>query len=104
MKFYTKKYLILSFILFYGLLLSAQTIINTENMLIDDEDKLSYAMSLQGDLNFGNLDLIQFSTAHQIAKPINKHLFRLLFNYDYIRESGTKISLVWSECPIIQSN
>ena len=92
MQFHATKYLILSFILFYGLVLSAQTIINTENMLIDDEDKLSYAMSLQGDLNFGNLDLIQFSTAHQIAKPINKHLFRLLFNYDYIRESGTEIS------------
>ena len=70
----------------------AQTIINTENMMIDDKGKLSYAINFQGDLNFGNIDLIQFSTAQQFSKSVNKHLFRLLLNYDYIKESGTEIS------------
>ena len=70
----------------------AQTIINTENMMIDDQGKLSYAMSFQGDLNFGNIDLIQFSSAQQLSKSVDKHLFRLLLNYDYIKESGTEIS------------
>ena len=70
----------------------AQTIINTENMMIDDQGKLSYAMSFQGDLNFGNIDLIQFSSAQQLSKSVDKHLIRLLLNYDYIKESGTEIS------------
>ena len=79
-------------LLLFGPFALAQTIINTENMMIDDQGKLSYAMSFQGDLNFGNIDLIQFSTAQQLSKSVDKHLFRLLLNYDYIKESGTEIS------------
>ena len=93
MKHITMK--IYNFFLFFILLgqfTIAQTIINTENMMIDDQGKLSYALNFQGDLNFGNIDLIQFSTAHQLSKSVDKHLFRLLLNYDYIKESGTEIS------------
>ena len=79
-------------LLLFGPFALAQTIINTENMMIDNQGKLSYAMSFQGDLNFGNIDLIQFSTAQQLSKSVDKHLFRLLLNYDYIKESGTEIS------------
>lgn len=84
-KFFTFFYL-------FGQFTLAQTIINTENMMIDDQGKLSYALNFQGNLNFGNIDLIQFSTAQQFSKSVNKHLFRLLLNYDYIKESGTEIS------------
>lgn len=79
-------------LLLFGPFALAQTIINTENMMIDDQGKLSYAMSFQGDLNFGNINLIQFSTVQQLSKSVDKHLFRLLLNYDYIKESGTEIS------------
>ena len=90
----TKKrtYNFILLLLLFGPFALAQTIINTENMMIDDQGKLSYAMSFQGDLNFGNIDLIQFSTAQQLSKSVDKHLFRLLLNYDYIKESGTEIS------------
>lgn len=88
----TKIYNFLLLLLLFGPFALAQTIINTENMMLDDKGKLSYAMSLQGDLNFGNIDLIQFSTAQQLSKSVDKHLFRLLLNYDYIKESGTEIS------------
>ena len=71
---------------------SAQTIINTENMMSELDESFSYNMNFQGDLNFGNIDLIQFSTAHQVSKSVNQNLFRLLLNYDYIKESGTEIS------------
>ena len=87
-----KIYNFLLLILLFGPFALAQTIINTENMMIDDQGKLSYALNFQGDLNFGNIDLIQFSTAQQFSKSVNKHLFRLLLNYDYIKESGTEIS------------
>lgn len=88
----TKIYNFLLLLLLFGPFALAQTIINTENMMLDDQGKLSYAMSFQGDLNFGNIDLIQFSTAQQLSKSVDKHLFRLLLNYDYIKESGTEIS------------
>ncbi|WP_296636171.1 DUF481 domain-containing protein [Polaribacter sp.] len=68
--------------------LKSQTIINTENMMSDLKDDLSYNLSFQGDFNFGNIELIQFSTAHQFSKKIGKNQFRLLFNYDYINESN----------------
>ena len=87
-----KIYFIYLLLLLFCPFALAQTIINTENMMIDDQGKLSYALNFQGDFNFGNIDLIQFSTAHQFSKSVNKHLFRLLFNYDYIKESGTEIS------------
>jgi len=87
-----KIYNFLLLLFLFGPFALAQTIINTENMMIDDKGKLSYAINFQGDLNFGNIDLIQFSTAQQFSKSVNKHLFRLLLNYDYIKESGTEIS------------
>ena len=90
----TKKrtYNFILLLLLFGQFALAQTIINTENMMIDGQGKLSYALNFQGDLNFGNIDLIQFSTAQQFSKSVDKHLFRLLLNYDYIKESGTEIS------------
>ena len=61
-------------------------------MMSNLNESFSYNMNFQGDLNFGNIDLIQFSTAHQVSKSVNQNLFRLLLNYDYIKESGTEIS------------
>lgn len=83
-------------LLFQLILLStianAQTIINTENMMSDIDVSFSYNMNFQGNLNIGNIDLIQFSTSHQVSKLVNQNLFRLLLNYDYIKEGGTEIS------------
>lgn len=53
---------------------------------------ISYNLNFKGDLNFGNIDLIQFSTSHQFSKLLDRHLLRILFNYDYIKQSGTEIS------------
>ena len=69
-----------------------QTIINTENMMYDLDKDLNYNLSLQGDFNFGNIDLIEFSTAHQFSKSINKSLIRFIVNYDYIKEGGEILS------------
>ena len=69
-----KIYNFLLLLLLFGPFALAQTIINTENMMIDDQGKLSYAMSFQWDLNFGNIDLIQFSTAQQLTKSIDKSI------------------------------
>ena len=70
----------------------SQTIINTENMMDEIDERLSYNLNFKGDLNFGNIELIQFSTAHQFSKMVDRHLFRVLVNYDYIKQSGNEIS------------
>ena len=82
---YNLKLFTLIFLLFNSLFVVSQTIINTENMISDLDDNFSFNMNFEGDLNFGNIDLIQFSTAQQLSKSVNKHLFRLLLNYDYIK-------------------
>lgn len=59
-------------LLFHLILLStianAQTIINTENMMSEIDQSFSYNINFQGNLNIGNIDLIQFSSAHQVSK------------------------------------
>lgn len=70
----------------------SQTIINTENMMKELDSDLSYNLAFQGDFNFGNIDLIQFSTAHQFAKTVKRNLYRVLLNYEYIEEGGEKIA------------
>lgn len=88
-----KKILIFNIIfLLICLNLNSQTIINTENMMSELKDDLSYNMSFQGDFNFGNIKLMQFSTAHQFSKKSGRNLIRLLFNYDYIKESDEIIA------------
>ena len=88
-----KKILIFNIIfLLICLNLNSQTIINTENMMSELKDDLSYSMSFQGDFNFGNIELMQFSTAHQFSKKSGRNLIRLLFNYEYINESDEIIA------------
>ena len=53
---------------------------------------MSYNLAFQGDFNFGNIDLIQFNTSHQFAKSVDRNLFRVLFNYEYIEEGDQKIA------------
>lgn len=70
----------------------SQTIINTENLMRELDEKMTYSMGFKGDFNFGNIDLIQFSTAHQFAQSVDRSLFRILLNYDFIEESNQIIA------------
>jgi hypothetical protein len=40
-------------------------------MMSEIDQSFSYNMNFQGNLNIGNIDLIQFSSAHQVSKPVN---------------------------------
>jgi len=86
------KFLVTFFIIFLSNLCYTQTIINTENMMSDLDENLNYNLSLQGDFNFGNIDLIEFNTAHQFSKSIDRSLIRFIVNYEYIEESGEKLA------------
>ena len=80
------KFLVYFFLMILSNFCYSQTIINTENMMTDLDENLNYNLSLQGDFNFGNIDLIEFNTAHQFSKSIDRSLIRFLINYEYIEE------------------
>lgn len=86
------KFLVYFFLMILSNFCYSQTIINTENMMTDLDENLSYNLSLQGDFNFGNIDLIEFNTAHQFSKSIDRSLIRFLINYEYIEEGGETLS------------
>tara|TARA_B110000211_G_C13931815_1_gene487516 strand:+ start:187 stop:855 length:669 start_codon:yes stop_codon:yes gene_type:complete len=58
----------------------------------DLDKKSNYNVSFQGDFNFGNIDLVEFSTTHQFSKSIERSLIRFIVNYEYIEEGGEKIA------------
>ena len=86
------KFLVYFFLMILSNFCYSQTIINTENMMTDLDENLNYNLSLQGDFNFGNIDLIEFNTAHQFSKSIDRSLIRFLINYEYIEEGGETLS------------
>lgn len=61
-------------------------------MMSDLDKKSNYNVSFQGDFNFGNIDLVEFSTTHQFSKSIERSLIRFIVNYEYIEEGGEKIA------------
>jgi len=86
------KFLVNFFIIIISNFCYTQTIINTENMMSNLDEKLNYNFSFQGDYNFGNIDLIEFSTAHQFSKSIDRSLIRFIVNYEFIEEGGEKLA------------
>jgi len=86
------KFIVIFFVIIFCNLCNAQTIINTENMMANLDNNLNYNVSFQGDFNFGNIDLIEFSTAHQFSKSIERSLIRFIVNYEYIEEGSEKIA------------
>jgi len=68
--------------------IQSQTIVNTENLMKSVDSTLSVGFGLNGDFKFGNLELYQFNITNQIGKKFDKHLIRLLFNYEYISENN----------------
>jgi hypothetical protein len=51
------------------------------------DSTLTVGFGINGDFKFGNLELYQFNITNQIGKKFDKHLIRLLFNYEYISEN-----------------
>ena len=83
-----KKYLSFVIVLLFAFNLRGQTIINTENLMKSMDSTLTVGFGVNGDFKFGNLELYQFNITNQIGKKFDKHLIRLLFNYEYISENN----------------
>ena len=82
------KYLSISIVVLFTFNVQSQTIVNTENLMKSVDSTLSVGFGLNGDFKFGNLELYQFNITNQIGKKYDKHLIRLLFNYEYISENN----------------
>lgn len=82
---------IICFILF-ATFAKAQSIVNTESMSSKLDSTFVLTTSFDGDYTSGNIDLIQFNSANQLAFKKNKNLVRLFFNYEYISQDKEVIS------------
>ena len=81
----------ISFILF-ATFSKAQSIVNTENMSSKLDSTFVLTTSFDGDYTSGNIELIQFNSANQLAFKKDKNLVRLFFNYEYISQDKEVIS------------
>lgn len=79
------------FILFASLA-KAQSIVNTENMSNKLDSTFVLTTSFDGNYTTGNIELIQFNSANQLAFKKDKNLVRLFFNYEYISQDKEVIS------------
>ena len=77
-------------------ILHSQTIINSERVLSRVDSTLVISAGIDGDFNFGNLDLIQANFSTQIGKKFNNNLFRGVFNYAYNSEDKEVLSNDWT--------
>lgn len=70
----------------------SQSIVNTENMSAKFDSLFVFTTSFDGNYTSGNIELIQFTTANQIAFKKNNNTVRLFFNYEYISQDNETIS------------
>ena len=82
------KYLSIVIVVLCTCNMQSQTIVNTENLMKSVDSTLTVGFGLNGDFKLGNLELYQFNITNQIGKKFDKHLIRLLFNYEYISENN----------------
>ena len=78
--------------IFVSTLVNAQSIVNTENMSSKLDSTFVLNTSFDGYYTSGNIDLIQFNSANQLAFKKDKNLIRLFFNYEYISQDKEVIS------------
>ena len=71
---------------------SAQTIVNTENMMTSSDSALVLGVGLDGDFQTGNVNLSQFNSTLQLGKRFDQHLVRFIGDYEYLSEDNQVIS------------
>jgi hypothetical protein len=70
--------------------------LNSERVLSNVDNDFVISTGIDGDFNFGNLNLIQVNISTQFGKKINKDLFRGVFNYSYNSEDKEVLSDDWT--------
>jgi hypothetical protein len=88
----TVRMIIFSIFVSYTISINAQTIVNTENMMNNNDSTLSLGVGLSGDFQYGNINLAQLNTTVQIGRKVNQHLIRFIGGYDYLSEDNIVLS------------
>jgi len=95
MKIY-KTYALTIFCVVGTFQLYAQNIINSERILSKIDSDFVFGASLDGDLKFGNINLVETNLSTQIGKKIHNNIFRAVFNYSYTSENNEVLSNDWT--------
>jgi hypothetical protein len=80
------------YFVFFATFVEAQSIVNTENMSAKLDSTFVFSTSFDGNYTTGNIELIQFNSANQLAYKNDRNLVRLFFNYEYISQEKEVIS------------
>ncbi len=84
------------FLLVFGLLVQlksiSQTIVNTESMSARTDSTFVFSSSLEGNIQTGNIELVQINSSNQMAYRNNNNLLRFFFNYEFLSEGKETIS------------
>ena len=86
------KYLILIVGLFISLRGNSQAILNTESLMKEIDSSIYYRCNLEGDLKYGNIDLIQVNSSILIGKKVDRHLIRGFASYEYLNQNNSALS------------
>tara|TARA_B110000967_G_C18789515_1_gene512570 strand:+ start:413 stop:1183 length:771 start_codon:yes stop_codon:yes gene_type:complete len=78
--------------LFFSFQGKSQAILNTETLMKEIDSSFYYSCNLEGDLQFGNINLLQFNGSFLVGKKIDNHLFRGFVNYAYLSENSSVLS------------
>ena len=70
----------------------SQSIVNTESMSTKTDSTFVFTTNLEGNYTTGNIELVQFNLANQLAYKKNKNLIRLFLNYEFISQDKETIS------------
>ena len=71
------------FLVLFPLQIVCQSIVNTESMSAKSDSTFVFTTSFDGNYTSGNIELIQFNSANQLAYKYDRNLVRLFINYEY---------------------
>lgn len=90
------KYILILVCLIFPFKGNTQTILNSERVLSKIDSTFVISTGVDGDFNFGNLNLIQANISTQIGKKVKDNLIRGVFNYSYNSENKEILSNDWT--------
>lgn len=74
----------------------AQTILNSESIMMNLDNSSILAIDIGGSVETGNVEIAEFNFTGQLGKKIDNSIFRLIIGYEYESESKEVLSQDYS--------
>ena len=74
----------------------AQTILNSESIMMNLDDSSTFAIDLGGSIETGNVEIAEFNFSGQYGRKIDNSIFRIIVGYEYESESKEVLSQDYS--------